>query len=55
VCHLLLLLLLNCLQSVPEEGRRQLLDEAARWVTDHLFGQHSTESKVGSIQLVLCV
>jgi hypothetical protein len=36
------------LQSVPEEGRRQLLDEAARWVTDHLFGQHSTESKVGN-------
>ncbi|WIA22113.1 hypothetical protein OEZ85_004454 [Tetradesmus obliquus] len=39
----------SVLESVPEDGRRQLLDEAARWVADHLFGQHSTESKVREV------
>lgn len=39
----------TCLQSVPEEARRLLLDEAGRWVTDHLFGANSSASKVRDI------
>eukprot|EP00878_Enallax_costatus_P013021 GHUV01013605.1.p1 GENE.GHUV01013605.1~~GHUV01013605.1.p1 ORF type:complete len:485 (+),score=159.20 GHUV01013605.1:698-2152(+) len=39
----------SALELVPEEERRQVLDDAARWVADHLFGANSQASKIRDI------
>eukprot|EP00879_Flechtneria_rotunda_P009599 GHRR01010046.1.p1 GENE.GHRR01010046.1~~GHRR01010046.1.p1 ORF type:complete len:409 (+),score=151.65 GHRR01010046.1:295-1521(+) len=39
----------SVLESVAEDQRRTVLDEAARWVSDNLFGQHSQESKIREV------
>lgn len=36
-----------CPQGLGETERNLLLNEAARWVVDHLFGSRSQRSKVG--------
>lgn len=41
-----------CVQGLGEGERSQLLNEAAKYVVEHLFGQRSQRSKVGTRNFV---